>query len=519
MLIAVGDKSYSKILMEIILENPEHFQLSSQEVLHRRFLEEIVEIEQPDILLIHDYYLESDYTRPEMKDNELLSFIRKTKLAYEDNIRFVFLCERPKGDPLLSNLVSLGVWDIFNSNNIDLGNFTNQLIDRPRFANAEKFLLTGGIPVMQEISQEIDEEEPLNDEDGQEEESGGNNNNQRPIVQKVVEKKVVQKVIEKKVVQKVVNKNVIKRDYTVQVHNHTEKIVGIPIKKKLVMIGSPIERSGSTFVSHILARALTQMGVPTTYVESPFSKPYTYDRFYGAEHAADYRSKFYQFSKYIDPKITSVYDWNKFDVDIICKHPTNEPVYKEDEVAFESLIKVLFSSSSSVTIMDVGTDWEYELFQDVFDIADHVYFVFEPDIPFIQYFEETKNKSISFMRDRLSNDKSSIIGNRFDKPTLESALIQDMYRDKIVTSIPVFPVKEVFQAQIEGKFLNEYKESQKRMEMHLLPLLEDILPQEFLKKQRKGTGLLKGLFNRNITIEKKETKLTEGEEQLNETRS
>lgn len=509
-LIAVGDKSYSNILIETFSQHTEHFTLSSQEVLHRRFLEEIVELEQPDILVIHDYYLESDFTRIEMKEQELSTFFRKLRVEFDDSIRIVFLCERPKGDLFLSSLVSMGIHDIFNSNSFDLGEFIEQLKDRPRFSRVEKFLVAASpqpIPQNEQPFVEEEENEP-NDEDKAKKER-----------KEKAEKPVVQKVIEKKVVQKVVNKNVIKRDYTVQVHNHTEKIVGIPIKKKLVMIGSPIERSGSTFVSHLLARQLTQMGIPTTYVESPFSKPYTYDRFYGAEHAADYRSKFYQFSKYIDPKVKSVYDWSKFDVDIICKHPTNEPVYQEGEVAFESLIKVLFSSASSVTIMDVGTDWEYELFQDVFDIADHVYFVFEPDIPFIQYFEETKNPSIAFMREKLGSEKSAIIGNRFDKPTLESALIQDMYRDKIVTSIPVFPVKDVFQAQIEGKFLNEYKESQKRMEMYLQPLLEEILPKEFLKKQRKGTGLLKGLFNRNITIEKKETKLTEGEEQLNETRS
>ncbi|MEK3992655.1 hypothetical protein [Robertmurraya sp. FSL R5-0851] len=502
-LIAVGDKSYTDILTETFSQHTDYFTLSSQEVLHRRFLEEIVELEKPDMLVIHDYYLESDFTRDEMKEQELATFFRKLRVEYDDSIRIVFLCERPKGDPFLSSLVSMGILDIFNSNAFDLDEFIQQLKDKPRFAKVEKFLVsivphTTTIPVA---------EEEVNEDEEAEEDSPKKDRKEK------TEKQVVQKVIEKKVVQKVVNKNVIKRDYTVQVHNHTEKIVGIPIKKKLVMIGSPIQRSGSTFVSHLLARTLTQMGVPTTYVESPFSNAYTYDRFFGTEHASDYRSKFYQFSKYIDPKVKSVFDWNKFDVDIICKHPTNEPVYQEDEVAFESLIKVLFSSSSSVTIMDVGTDWEYELFQDVFDIADHVYFVFEPDIPFIQYFEETKDDRISFMRDKLSSEKSAIIGNRFDKPTLESALIQDMYKDKIITSIPVFPVKEVFQAQLEGKFLNEYKESQKRMELHLQPLLEEILPGEFLKKHRKGTGLFKGLFNKNITIEKKESKLTEGEEQ------
>ncbi|MFC0476796.1 hypothetical protein ACFFHF_16460 [Robertmurraya beringensis] len=251
-LIAVGDKSYSNILIETFSQHTEHFTLSSQEVLHRRFLEEIVELEQPDILVIHDYYLESDFTRIEMKEQELSTFFRKLRVEFDDSIRIVFLCERPKGDLFLSSLVSMGIHDIFNSNSFDLGEFIEQLKDRPRFSRVEKFLVAASpqpIPQNEQPFVEEEENEP-NDEDKAKKER-----------KEKAEKPVVQKVIEKKVVQKVVNKNVIKRDYTVQVHNHTEKIVGIPIKKKLVMIGSPIERSGSTFVSHLLARQLTQMGI------------------------------------------------------------------------------------------------------------------------------------------------------------------------------------------------------------------------------------------------------------------
>ncbi|MFT9495742.1 MULTISPECIES: hypothetical protein [Bacillota] len=491
-LIAVGDKSYTDILKQTFSRHRDHFILSSQEVFHRRFLREIVEHENPDYLIIHDYYLESDFVRPEQKDKELLTFIRNFRIKYEDSLRIVFLCERPKGDTLLSSLAAMGVMDIINTNSFDLDDFIVQLIEKPRFSRVEKFLVPS-----QQLEPTIEE---MHGDDETEEEYKLATDDHKP------EKPVVQKVIEKKVVQKVVNKNVIKRDYKIQITNSTEKIVGIPVKKKLIMIGSPISRSGSTFVSHLLARSLTKMGVSATYVESPFSKAYTFDRFIGHHYADDYRSKFYQFSKYIDPKLKSVFDWEKENVDIICKHPTNEPVYKEEDVTFDNLIKVLFSTQSTVTIIDVGTDWHYELFQDVFDIADHAYFVLEPDIPFIQYFEESQAESVQFLRKRLEHEKSFLIGNRFDKSLLKNDLINDLYAERIKTCFPAFSVTDVFQVQLKGLFLNDYKDYQKRIDSYIKPLLQDILPHEFIKKQKNGPGLLKGLFNKKITVEKTEQK-------------
>lgn len=500
-LIAVGDKSYSTILKNNFDSYPDSFSLSSQEVLHRRFLEEILDLEKPDILVIHDQYLGSDFIRPEQQDQELTSLIRKFRVNYDDSLRIIFLCERPKGDPLLSTIVSIGVRDIFNTNSFDVVDFIEQILEKPRFSNVEKFLLPAS-PLIPFVEEEGDEDEMERDEDSAEGESKSKN----PIIQNVIEKKVIQKVVEKKVVQKVVNKNVIKRNYQVQITNHTEKIVGIPVKKKLIMIGSPNHRSGSTFISHLLARALTQMGVTVTYVESPFSKAYTFDRFTGQQFADDYRSKFYQFSKYIDPKLRSVFEWTIEDIDIICKHPTNEPVYAGEEVSFDNLIKVLFSSQATVTIMDVGTDWEYELFQDVFDIADHAYFIIEPDIPSIQYLEESKKESVQFLLKQMENEKTLLIGNHFEKRMLSNQLIKALYSEKMVTHFPTFSTADVFQAQYDGVFLNDYKDYQKRIEPYVEPLLKQILPQEFIKKHKKGSGLFKGIFNKKITVEKTDFK-------------
>jgi hypothetical protein len=89
---------------------------------------------------------------------------------------------------------------------------------------------------------------------------------------------------------------------------------------------------------------------------------------------------------------------------------------------------------------------------------------------------------------------------------LKNDMLKDLYSGQIKTIVPSFPITDVFQAQFQGIFFNDYKENQKRIDTCMQPLIADILPPEFLKKQKKESGLLKGLFNKKITIEKKESK-------------
>jgi hypothetical protein len=485
-LIAVAEKTYTDILRDLFLKHSEDFVLSSQEVFHRRFLEEMVENERPDILLIHDSYLESEYVEQEKKDEEMLFYIKKFRLQYEEELRIVYLCERPKGDPFLSKLVSLGVRDIFNANSFDLDEFVNQLKDKPKFSRVAKFLIEDYPSPKNPEQRESIENEEEGDEEGGEENDVAASSHEKPVIQKVV------------------HKNVIKRDYKIQITNQVEKLVGVPINKKLVLLGGFRPRSGVTFIAHLLARSLAKMGIMTTYVECPFAYPYTYDRFAGQRFSNDYRSKFYQFSKHSDSQINRVYDWKIEDVQIICKHP--EEIYKSDEVTFETFVKVLFSTSSVVNIIDVGTFWNFELLQDVYDIADHVYIVFEPDISEIQRFEESHEETIAFLRTILKDEKTHFIGNRFPKQLLKDEIFS-LYKSKIKAIFPVFPVIDVYFSQFQSIFLNDLtKEYQGRIDPCIQPLLEDILPGEILKSFRKKNGLFSGLFKKKITVQKTETK-------------
>ncbi|SDM24486.1 hypothetical protein [Sediminibacillus halophilus] len=97
-LLAIGNESYSNIIRNRLSEHKEHFLIPEQKVMHHRYLKEVVELEKTDLLILHDYYLPSDFDSKEGVW-EWLSYIQHIRELYDDSIRVVFLCERNRGDP------------------------------------------------------------------------------------------------------------------------------------------------------------------------------------------------------------------------------------------------------------------------------------------------------------------------------------------------------------------------------------------------------------------------------------
>lgn len=512
-MLAVGDKNYSDILKEIFREHEDHFELC-QEVLHRNYIEELIEVENPDILIIHDKYLPSDKNTDEERDKELIELVRQLRVTHDDSLRIVLLCERPVGDALLSSFVAMGIMDIFNRRAFDIDEFIQQLKDKPRFSRVEKFLF---IPSTQ--PQMGDEEETEDDEEHEKPETVAIDDTERDVKPETVQP-VIKKVVEKKVVKRVVEKNVIKRNYQINIQNQTLKIVGVPVQRKLIMIGSIRPGTGSTFISHLLARILTQLNTTVTYIENPFSPAYTYDRFIGHQKTKDYHSLFYRYSLASEHEREHQYDWEIENVSIICKNPTREPsAYTEEQITFEVLMKVLYSARTTVTIVDVGADWSKEIFKDVFDMADYCYIVIEPDIPFMQYFEDSKDSNINELRSIMKNEKTYLIGNRFTRNLLKNEVIRDLYQEKLIASIPDFSVEDVFFAQFQGIFLNDYiKDFTKKYGEYVEPIIKNLLPEEYLKKLRRQNSLFSRMFKKKkISVQKSDeetadNKDAEGEE-------
>lgn len=489
--LAVGNKDLSAILSKEFTKRTKDFILAKQEILHINFLEEIVDMEKPDILLVHDFYLESSLSEKEEREVEWLNLFKKLRYLYDDSIRIAVMCERPKGDPFLSQLVSLQIFDIFNTNMVDVQDMMEQLEDKPRFAKAASFL-TGDIAFLSGMGEAVEE-------DVQEKAKIENSPAPvKPVINKIIEKKVVQK----NVIQKVVNKNVIKRNYNLHVHQSVDKVVGVPIQKQLLLVGSIFPKSGATFFSHLLAREIASYGVGVTYIESPFSPPYTYDRFDGRNRVPNYLSKFYSLQQpesILDKSIQ--FDWEHDEVGIIAKHPLKEDIQPSEQIAFEMFVKLLYSSSSTYTIIDIGTDWTLEVYQDLLEICNDAFIVIEPDLAHLQYTEESQEEIMKFFRESLDNEKIGIIGNRFDPKLINYPFFDDLLGDALITTIPVVSSKDVFESQYNGEFINNLPSYENEIKTVLRPIIESLLPEPFLK-QKKGSSLLKGLFSKKVRLEK-----------------
>ncbi len=499
-LLATGYEQLDSILRKgLLTHGTGHIKLCEQEVFHRKYVIEIMEETKPNLVIFHDMLP----TEEENSEDEWLQLIEKIRVQFDDSVRVVFIAERESNDPFLARLVSANVLDLFPNRTFNIQSFVEQLLEPPKYSRVAKYRrgYVEETPVAEDTSEE---EGTAAEEEGRDEEikeSGGwvkipkipsfknKDKSERPVVNKVVEKTVVNKVV---------NKQVVKRDYNIQITSNVEKVVGVPIEKKLVLVGSPFSRSGSTFFSHLLARELAKMGVSATYVESPYSPPYTYDRFIGHERIPNYRSRFYQYTKEIDPKKPSVHDWIFEDVNMNVKHPEDESIYNVVEVPFDTYVKILMAAHTTITIIDVGMDWYREINKDLYDIATNAYYIIEPDISNIQHLET--HDSTQIFRDVLKDEKSALIGNRFDKSILKSDFMKGLYKDNLLATLPVFEAKDVFEAHLKGTFINDVPQYRDVIRSSLQPVLEELLPKEFLKKQKQGK-LFKGLFNKKIKIE------------------
>lgn len=160
-LLAVSEPNFVGILRSNFVLGG--FEVIDNDVYHRNYLIEIIELEKPSILVIHDTYLPSDHSSPKEKDDEMLEILTYLRTTYDSSIRIVYLCERERKDPFLGSLVARNVLDIFNERKISTEQFIVQLSEPPKYANVAKF----GIG---ELEVEFEEEEIPPNDDGSVEE-------------------------------------------------------------------------------------------------------------------------------------------------------------------------------------------------------------------------------------------------------------------------------------------------------------------------------------------------------------
>ncbi|MFJ8519407.1 P-loop NTPase family protein [Lysinibacillus xylanilyticus] len=165
-LLAIGEPNISNAIRKYMTNIG--FDVLDDEVLHRKYLNESVELKAPDIVFIHDYYLPSecdDVSEPKARDQEMLQMIEQWRMLYDQSVRIVYLCVRDRTDPFLGDLVARNVLDIFHEQTIQIDTF-QQLLEPPRFSNVSKFG-TGNLHIEAMLQDEEKElKEPISNENG-----------------------------------------------------------------------------------------------------------------------------------------------------------------------------------------------------------------------------------------------------------------------------------------------------------------------------------------------------------------
>jgi len=170
-LLAIGEENLSSLLRKVLVGSEQSFDVLYDQVLHRRFLFEMVAQVRPDILIVHDKFLPGDKITPEERDAEMLEILQFIRLKFDQEVRIVYVCIRDRNDQFLGNIVGLGIHDIFHAETFSTDAFLKQLSSPPKFSNVQKF--NRADVNLQQLQMDYEEEDTATQESSLEERERG----------------------------------------------------------------------------------------------------------------------------------------------------------------------------------------------------------------------------------------------------------------------------------------------------------------------------------------------------------
>ncbi|WP_281864822.1 hypothetical protein [Planomicrobium okeanokoites] len=460
-LMAVGEKNLSQILKGNFVDAG--FEVAQEEVLHRDYLDEKIDFERPDLLILHDRQLPSQYDDKQQNEEELIKLIEKWRRIYDTQMRVVVMCERERKDPFLGQLVSRNVLDIFNERQIPTASFIQQLQSPPKYMNVARYGLTesdidslmdsGEKPVAQSES----EDTPV--------EAQKNSFLKAPKLPKIPKS----------------TRPLFTINFPEQVAEQKEIALQ---QRQVILVVSPFERSGSTFISHQLAHAIAKKGVGVKYFENPFKIPYTFDRLAGATDVPNYFSPYSEIME-MDHR-EYIREWTKEGVGIQALNPEYEQQLEEEQFSISRFLRQLLSvHDSPYLIVDIGCDESKQTYDELVEVASHVLVVVDSDLPKLELFSQYQmSPKFGWIHNLLLERKTHLIANKFVK-AVESSLPLDEY-----TSVPHFNPEQVYRAQVEGTFA--FKSAKKEQAEGIQQVLKLVLDNKSLKKK---TGKVERIKN------------------------
>lgn len=433
-------------------------------------------MEQPDILCINDKRLNIDAGHEEKRELIILQKLRDIRFNWD--IRIVVFTERENDDEFLAKLIYLGIYDIFNSRKIDIDNkVIPQLLQESDIKNVAEIVGASQAPQQTKLPEvPVDKEE---EEGGKSEPASSSN--------KLFKNKQKRKTIS----EETPKAPIIKKQYKLAFEPVYEKQIGIAIPRKTIVVASMNSRSGATFVSHLLAAYLNELQIDVNYIENLYDDGYTYPLLKGYTEAPEnYRSEFmlqrYKEMLQKESDILSIPKWKQGRINYIVKNPiVDQELKNETEQDFDHFIKVLLANQEApISIIDAGSDWDKDLYHEICEMADYIFFVAEPDLhqllKIAHPLTQRERKLVSY----LALEKTRIIGNKFSPALLKHEVVEECFGDKVLTALASYEIEDVFESQLNSSTLLSSRNYYKELEGILKEIADLLLPNQLLNQKK-----------------------------------
>lgn len=472
--LAISDTVYTSYLREDF--TGAGFEVADSDVMHIKYLDEILDMEQPDILCINDKRLNIDAGHEEKRELIILQKLRDIRFNWD--IRIVVFTERENDDEFLAKLIYLGIYDIFNSRKIDIDNkVIPQLLQESDIKNVAEIVGASQAPQQTKLPEvPVDKEE---EEGGKSEPASSSN--------KLFKNKQKRKTI----LEETPKAPIIKKQYKLAFEPVYEKQIGIAIPRKTIVVASMNSRSGATFVSHLLAAYLNELQIDVNYIENLYDDGYTYPLLKGYTEAPEnYRSEFmlqrYKEMLQKESDILSIPKWKQGRINYIVKNPiVDQELKNETEQDFDHFIKVLLANQEApISIIDAGSDWDKDLYHEICEMADYIFFVAEPDLhqllKIAHPLTQRERKLVSY----LALEKTRIIGNKFSPALLKHEVVEECFGDKVLTALASYEIEDVFESQLNSSTLLSSQNYYKELEGILKEIADLLLPNQLLNQKK-----------------------------------
>ncbi|MEC2916753.1 hypothetical protein P9X48_29615, partial [Bacillus cereus] len=270
-----------------------------------------------------------------------------------------------------------------------------------------------------------------------------------------------------------------------------EKQIGIAIPRRTIVVANMNRRSGATFVSHLLAAYLNELQIDVNYIENLYDDGYTYPLLKGYTEAPEnYRSEFmlqrYKEMLQKESDILLIPKWKQGRINYIVKNPiVDQELQNETEQDFDHFIKVLLANQEApISIIDAGSDWDKDLYHEICEMADYIFFVAEPDLHQLLKIAHPLTSKERKLVSYLALEKTRIIGNKFSSTLLKHEVVEECFGDKVLTALPPYEIEDVFESQLNSSTLLSSRNYYKELEGIMKEIAEVLIPNELLKQKK-----------------------------------